>query len=191
MSEEKDNQLQQGSTPSVEPGQARPVSERKRQANRENAKKSTGPKTVRGKAYSRGNALKHGLLATSLLFRPDGTPINPELHALWEGLQEKYGKGDVRTDLLVESVVVECYRQQKALDCELECYQQPKGHFSPNGNLPNLQRYRSASQRALEKNLELLEKLPSVAAADETQPDDAEPAADQKPAATGELAEAA
>ena len=191
MSEEKDNQLQQGSTPSVEPDQARPVSERKLQANRENAKKSTGPKTVRGKAYSRRNALKHGLLATSLLFRPDGAPINPDLHTLWEGLQEKYGKGDVRTDLLVESVVVECFHQQKALDCELECYKQAKGHFSPNGNLPNLQRYRTASQRALEKHLELLEKLPPASAAGETQPDDAEAAADEEPAPTAEVAEAA
>jgi hypothetical protein len=37
------------------------VSERKLKANRENAKKSTGPKTSRGKAYSRQNARTHGL----------------------------------------------------------------------------------------------------------------------------------
>jgi len=167
------------------------VSERKLQANRANAKKSTGPTTARGKAYSRGNALKHGVLAKSVLFRPDGTPIHPDLHALLERLQEKYGKGDVRTDLLVETVVVECFRQHRALECELECYKQPKGHFSPNGNLPNLQRYRTASQRALEKNLELLEKLPPALAADEPQPDNAEAAADDEPASTDEPAKAA
>ena len=38
-----------------------PVSLRKTQANRENAKKSTGPRTARGKANSRRNAIKHGL----------------------------------------------------------------------------------------------------------------------------------
>src|SRR5271157_5061075 len=48
-----------------------PVSEPRLRANRENAKKSTGPQTARGKAYSRRNALKHGLLAKSVLFRPD------------------------------------------------------------------------------------------------------------------------
>ena len=39
----------------------RPVSPRKLEANRRNALKSTGPKTPTGKAYSRRNALKHGL----------------------------------------------------------------------------------------------------------------------------------
>jgi len=37
------------------------VSERKLKANRENAKKSTGPRTSRGKAYSLRNARKRGL----------------------------------------------------------------------------------------------------------------------------------
>jgi len=45
-----------------------PTSERKVNANRENAKQSTGPKTPQGKAYSRGNALKHGLTAKRVLF---------------------------------------------------------------------------------------------------------------------------
>jgi hypothetical protein len=59
-----------------------PVSEARLHANRENAKKSTGPKTAQGKAYSSRNALTHGLLAKTVLFRPDGTPINEDLHQL-------------------------------------------------------------------------------------------------------------
>src|SRR4051794_29042313 len=35
-------------------------------ANRQNAQRSTGPKTEQGKAVSRANALKHGLAATTL-----------------------------------------------------------------------------------------------------------------------------
>lgn len=38
-----------------------PVSERKTESNRQNALKSTGPKTATGKANSRKNAIKHGL----------------------------------------------------------------------------------------------------------------------------------
>jgi len=40
-----------------------PISERKLQANRANAKRSTGPRTEPGKAASRKNALKHGILS--------------------------------------------------------------------------------------------------------------------------------
>lgn len=43
----------------------RPISERKLQANRANAKRSTGPKTAAGKAASRRNALKHGITSCS------------------------------------------------------------------------------------------------------------------------------
>jgi len=55
-----------GAAQSAKPNQLATVSERKLQANRENAKKSTGPKTSRGKAYSRKNSLKHGLFLSDL-----------------------------------------------------------------------------------------------------------------------------
>jgi hypothetical protein len=44
-------------------GIKQPISERKLQANRANAKRSTGPRTEAGKAASRKNALKHGILS--------------------------------------------------------------------------------------------------------------------------------
>jgi hypothetical protein len=49
----------------------RPISEKKLQANRANAKRSTGPKTSAGKAAVRRNALKHGLRSHMLSVRPD------------------------------------------------------------------------------------------------------------------------
>lgn len=44
----------------------RPISQRKLLANRANAQRSTGPRTETGKAASRRNALKHGILNRSL-----------------------------------------------------------------------------------------------------------------------------
>jgi hypothetical protein len=150
-----------------------PVSEARLHANRENGKGSTGPKTARGKAYSRRNALKHGLLAKSVLFHSDGTLINEDLHQLWDELRDKYGEGDVITDLRIQPVIVECWRQGKALSYEAKAID-AFGHFHGKG-VGNFQRYRTASQRALEKNLEQLEKLsppPSVA------PEENDPEAD-------------
>jgi len=51
----------------------RPISERKLQANRANAKRSTGPRTEAGKAASRRNALKHGILSR-VVDLPSGIP---------------------------------------------------------------------------------------------------------------------
>jgi len=50
-----------GSGQPANPNQLTTISERRLKANRENAKKSTGPKTARGKEYSAKNAAKHGL----------------------------------------------------------------------------------------------------------------------------------
>jgi len=63
MPESIDNPLPTHKKAAVEADQPHALSEKKLKANRENAKKSTGPRTARGKANSRRNALKHGLFA--------------------------------------------------------------------------------------------------------------------------------
>lgn len=45
------------------------ISQRKLEANRQNAQLSTGPRTERGKMHSRRNPLKHGLFASVLLVK--------------------------------------------------------------------------------------------------------------------------
>lgn len=57
----KSNGKSNGAEHAAHGSQRATVSERKLRANRENAKKSTGPKTFRGKAFSRRNAIKHGI----------------------------------------------------------------------------------------------------------------------------------
>jgi hypothetical protein len=54
---------------SVDP--KKPISEKRLQANRANAKRSTGPKTAAGKALVRRNALKHGLLSRTISLLPN------------------------------------------------------------------------------------------------------------------------
>jgi hypothetical protein len=63
-------------------GPKRPLSDAQVQARRDNAKKSTGPKTPEGKARSRSNALTHGLTATVCLKPEDQRAMAFRLAAL-------------------------------------------------------------------------------------------------------------
>ncbi|MFZ1160389.1 MAG: hypothetical protein WAO10_21570 [Candidatus Sulfotelmatobacter sp.] len=94
---------------------------------------------------------------------------------LLESLRDKYGRGDVRTELLVEGIVIEYWRNGQALDIEKECIKFAHHQFTSQGCIANLQRYRTASDRALRKNLELLDELPpptSESEQDEAEGDD-------------------
>jgi hypothetical protein len=94
--------------------QAATVSERKLKANRENAKKSTGPKTPRGKAFSCRNALKHGLFVRRVsdfeaLFE------NPnEYRDLLFGLRDHYQPIGVAEEIEVERIAICYWRLQRA-----------------------------------------------------------------------------
>lgn len=60
------------------------ISPARLEANRENAKKPTGPRTNAGKAVSRRNATSHSILVSSAVLR-DGPDAEP-LRALYESL---------------------------------------------------------------------------------------------------------
>lgn len=69
----------------------RQLSERRIQANRRNALRSTGPKTGWGKRTVARNAIKHGLLAREVVITAgDGEESLEEFHALTERLLESY-----------------------------------------------------------------------------------------------------
>lgn len=94
-------------------GRRRVTSDRKLKANRENAKKSTGPRTPRGKSFSRRNALKHGLFARDpwefLVQREDPDEYGQllaELHAYYEPI----GRAE---DLEVERTAVLWWRHKR------------------------------------------------------------------------------
>ena len=96
----------------AKPNQLAIVSERKLKANRENAQKSTGPRTLRGKAFSRRNALKNGLFVREItdfeaLFE-DPTEYQELLNGLWDQYQP-IGKAE---EIEVERVAI-CYWKLK------------------------------------------------------------------------------
>ena len=131
----------------------------KSESNRENAKKSTGPKTTRGKANSRFNALKHGLCAKRVMFSAQGKLVEEGLLKLLESLQEQYGGDDVRVQLLCDAIATEYWRQGQGLRVEMKFLNQTDMHFTNRGGMGVLQRYLTGSQRALLKNLQLLDKI--------------------------------
>lgn len=156
MNDENSKQQEEAAAEPGKPGAVRPVSERKVRANRENAKKSTGPKTVRGKRYSSFNAIKHGLLAQKLLFAPDGKLANEDLQRLMEDLRDGYGCGDVASELLAELAAVDYWRLAKGLEYELKYLTKQGGEFHPQGGMPTLVRYMTANRRNFDKSLQLL-----------------------------------
>ncbi len=101
----------------MEPLEMGKVSPKKLDANRRNAQKSTGPKTEAGKNRSRQNAIKHGLLAVSVLAirneRPD------EFDHLLVSLRGEFRPVGFMEDLLVQKIAVSLCRQKRALDYEL------------------------------------------------------------------------
>jgi hypothetical protein len=113
--------------------EATSVSQRKIDANRRNAKHSTGPRTVRGKRTSSFNALKHGLLSTRLMFDSEGKPEDG-LHQLLESLRDEYGHGNVRVELLLEGVVADYWRQARGVRARNALFRKRCVCVSPAGN---------------------------------------------------------
>jgi hypothetical protein len=135
----------------------RNVSEAKLHANRANAKKSTGPKSVRGKRHSSFNSIKHGLLARRVMFSASGK-FNEDVHRVLESLREHFGCDDVVTDLLVEQLATDYWRLQEGLKFEIE--NANSGYaFHPQGITPNLFRYVSMNRRSFEQTLQTLMQM--------------------------------
>jgi len=139
------------------PGSDKPQhkSERKAQANRENAKKSTGPRTERGRRNSSFNAVTHGLLANRIPYTCDADAKKVKRFARM--LQERYGSDDsLRNQLLIEFTVVDYWRLQRGLDPENVPIAEREGFQPGVGDL--LLRYNQANRRSIMQNFDRLEE---------------------------------
>lgn len=148
----------ESSTAPLSPGTAKPISQGKLDANRANAAKGTGPRTARGKAHSRRNAIKHGLTSATVLFRSDGAPDDSELRQLWENLHTKFGTGDATTDALINNVVAEWAHQIEAVKLEQSSSESDIPLADPGIGLASFHRHVRKSQRSLLRTLRLLHR---------------------------------
>jgi hypothetical protein len=88
----------------------RMTSDRKAEANRRNALKSTGPKTPEGKAAVRLNALKHGLLSREILLPGEDEEA---LRELGERLRAELQPAGELENLLVDRITAAYWRLRR------------------------------------------------------------------------------
>jgi len=86
-------------------------------ANRENAKKSTGPQTETGKETSSSNSIKHGLLADGLVFETDDD--EEQFHAFIDQLIDDLMPDGALPSILVEEIAVCWWKLRSALRWEM------------------------------------------------------------------------
>jgi len=90
------------------------------EANRRNARLSTGPKSARGKAAVKWNAMKHGLLAKEVVIRTgDGRESKVEFQTLLASLADDLQPEGVLEEMLVEKIPVCYWRLRRAVRCEV------------------------------------------------------------------------
>lgn len=89
-------------------------------ANKQNAQKSTGPKTAEGKDRVRWNCLQHGLLSTAALVTRGDQPEGAEpLISLIQVLRAQYLPHGVIEEMLVERIATSYWRLRRCHEAEV------------------------------------------------------------------------
>ena len=89
-------------------------------ANRQNAKKSTGPKTEKGKATSSKNRLAHGLCSTSLIV---GGETEADFEALLASVKKAYKPVNDEEAMLTDQLTQALWRFNRAQRVETQVFQ--------------------------------------------------------------------
>ncbi|MCZ2156418.1 MAG: hypothetical protein LC114_21360 [Bryobacterales bacterium] len=84
-----------------------PVSEKKREANRRNAQRSTGPKTPAGKAASSANSRRHGLYSGTMLLSIEE---DEDYTRILQGLRDFYQPANFEEGYVIEMVAQQRHR---------------------------------------------------------------------------------
>ena len=156
------------------------TSEKKAESNRQNALKSTGPKTPEGKAAVRLNALRHGLRSEEILLPGEDEQALRELDEYLRAELQPVGELE---NLLIDRVVAAYWRLRRLGRVEAGIFiQESYGDvgdsdasklglsFIRDGNGANafskLSRYEAAIERSLYKALHELQRLQAARRAD-------------------------
>jgi len=96
-----------------------PTSTRKIESNRQNSKKSTGPKTEKGKKMVSTNAIKHGFFSKFLLIQhPDGKESQAEYNDFYAEVRKQFQPVDFLEELWTEKISVWSWRLRRLIRCE-------------------------------------------------------------------------
>ncbi|HXM42424.1 MAG TPA: hypothetical protein VN924_14315 [Bryobacteraceae bacterium] len=102
------------------PNEPRTLTEAQIAANRENAKKSTGPRTAEGKAASSRNRLLHGLRANKHILLDDDQP--EDFLLLLKSLDAAFRPVGEGEEMLVTQIAADQWRLDRALPMEAGIY---------------------------------------------------------------------
>ena len=95
------------------------VSAQKIEANRKNAQRSTGPKTLQGKEISKMNAVKHGLSAEKILLSwEDPAAFETFAQRLWEAL----GPEDPIEEATARTIIGLRWRMERGIRAEAAAF---------------------------------------------------------------------
>jgi hypothetical protein len=134
--------------------------------NRQNAKRSTGPKTCEGKQRSSQNAFRHGLYSKQILLPHEDPEEFEQLHA---GLAEEHRPSTPTERLLVQEMAQNYWRIQRYRQLQDAGFEPDNLEAWIDGGLFNLlQRALSSAERAFHCALAALTKLKKERSAAET-----------------------
>lgn len=152
------------------------TSEKQKEANKQNALVSTGPKSIEGKNLVSQNAIKHGIFAKDLIISDgDGQENKQEYRELLDGLTASLNPAGQMECLLVEKIAVDFWRLRrvlrfetgsirKFLDMAVHDYYNKKDYLGGRINKTNeeideeLAEYRELNDKRSQKKIEELEK---------------------------------
>jgi len=144
------------------------ASTKQTKANQQNAQASTGPKTSEGKAISKYNALKHGLLSKEVLLKDENAD---DLTTLGKKLRTELAPETELELVLVDRITANTWRLRRVMQIEREMIDEDKNNNSTLGSAfssydhthydtyGKLIRYEASIERGIYKALHELQRI--------------------------------